>query len=110
MNRLAWNYMEQHRYREAESLFREALPISRRVLGDKHGNTCGIVMNLAGLAALQGKRDAAFATLQEAIAVYDLGHWPQVDGVGSDDDFKSLHGDPRWDALLAQLRRITAAK
>src|SRR5260370_705833 len=85
MNALGWNYMEQHRYREAESLFREALPISRRVLGDKHGHTGDIIMNFAGLAALQGKRDAAFATLQQAIAVYGVGGPGRADSLAIDD-------------------------
>jgi non-specific serine/threonine protein kinase/serine/threonine-protein kinase len=105
MNALGWAYMEDHRYLEAESLFRQALPLSRGALGETHPDTCLLHYNLADVEALQGRRDAAFAAIRGAFAEGGC-LWPDI--VASDDDLKSLRGDSRFDALIAEMRRLAA--
>jgi beta-lactamase regulating signal transducer with metallopeptidase domain/tetratricopeptide (TPR) repeat protein len=55
--------------------------------------------NMACAYALQGNKDAAFEWLKRAKdAKFDL-----EDHIGDDEDLESLHNDPRWDALTADL-------
>lgn len=65
--------------------------------------------NAACAEALAGRADAAFASLERAVA---LG-WANVEHLAADSDLASLHGDPRWakvtgavGALAANDRRI----
>jgi non-specific serine/threonine protein kinase/serine/threonine-protein kinase len=99
---------EQH-YSEAEKVLREALAGLRRVLGPSHEVTQTAVRNLARVLALQGKRDEAFVNLwtyAEGFSSVD-----EIEAVEKDDKLQSLHGDPRFDALLSATRqRIAAAK
>jgi serine/threonine protein kinase len=103
---LGWTYMEQHRFAEADRILRETLTTARRVLGENHLETVVIIYNLACLAALQGHRADAFATLRQAV---DHGY-RDADNMANDEDLKSLHGDPRFDAILADLKKLAAAK
>ena len=57
--------------------------------------------NLACSLALTGDPDGAFAALGRAV---ELGY-AQVEHLLTDDDLRALHGDPRWGALLARLRK-----
>ena len=53
--------------------------------------------NLACCYALAGNRDAAFDQLRAARAR----RYRDLDGMKTDTDLDSLHGDPRWSAVLA---------
>jgi non-specific serine/threonine protein kinase/serine/threonine-protein kinase len=106
-NNLGIAYMEQqHRYAEADRVFRGTLTTARRVVGENHDLTGALIFNLACLAALQGHRAEALATLRQAV---DHG-FLRADELANEEDLKSLHGDPRFDAILAEARRLAAAK
>jgi eukaryotic-like serine/threonine-protein kinase len=101
--------IEEKHYSEAEKVLREALAGLRRVLGPSHEVTQTAVRNLARVLALEGKRDEAFVNLwtyAEGFSSVD-----EIEAVEKDDKLQSLHGDPRFDALLSATRqRIAAAK
>jgi eukaryotic-like serine/threonine-protein kinase len=106
MSNLATDLGDEGRYAEAEKLDRETLAIRRRVLGPEHPDTAVSTYNLACIVALQGRRDASLSLLQDAVE-HGL---PSEDvvGIGRDPDLKSLHGDPRFEALVAQSLRAAA--
>jgi len=72
----------------------EALELAKGLEGGT--NT---LQDLAELHALAGDRDGAFAILERAFASRETGMaWMRVDSY-----LVSLHGDPRWNALLRKL-------
>ena len=78
------------------------MDIQRRVLGPDHPVTASTKYNLACNAALRGRRDEAIAVLRDA-----LDHGLAADtaaGMSQDEDLKSLHGDPRFAALIAEVK------
>jgi eukaryotic-like serine/threonine-protein kinase len=89
---------DEKRYAEAEKLQRETLAIQRRILGPDHPATINSIYNLACDVAGQGKRNEALSLLAVVVA---HGQGLQVQ---TDPDLKSLHGDPRFDALIAKLK------
>jgi tetratricopeptide (TPR) repeat protein len=98
---------EEGRYAEAEKLLRETLNISRRVLGPEYPDTAASTYSLGSIALCRGKRDEALADLREAV---DHGLPPSLDlGIEKDPDLKSLHGDPRFAALVAHAKERAAA-
>jgi eukaryotic-like serine/threonine-protein kinase len=108
INGLAGTLEEQGRYAEAEKMERELLDIQRRVLGPEHPETAVSVYNLSCLAARQGRRNEALSLLREAV---DHGAPAHIDlGIEKDPDLKSLHGDPRFDALVAKAHQLATAK
>ena len=107
MNNLASVLMDEGRYAEAEKLFRETLEIRRRVLGPENPDTARSTYNLSCIAARRGRRDEALSVLSQAV---DHGLSPSVDlGIDKDPDLKSLHGDPRFAALVAHAKERAAA-
>jgi serine/threonine protein kinase len=107
MNNLAAALSSLDRYPEAEKLERETVNISRRVLGPEHPRTAIFTYSLGQIALGEGKRDEALAHLREAV---DHGLQPQFDlGIEQDPDLKALHGDPRFDALVAHAKERAAA-
>jgi eukaryotic-like serine/threonine-protein kinase len=107
MNSLAADLRGEGRYAEAENLDRETLDIRRRVLGPDHPDTAEAAYDLACDAALRGRTDRAMPLLREAI---DHGLAPDVDlGMEKDSDLKSLRGDPRFDALVANAKERASA-
>jgi Tfp pilus assembly protein PilF len=107
MNNLAAALGDQGRYDEAEKLFRQTLEIRRRVLGPEHPDTAASSFNLACMAARKGQRDEALSLLREAME-----HGLKMHGLArleDDRDLKSLHGDPRFQALVADARKYAAA-
>jgi eukaryotic-like serine/threonine-protein kinase len=97
---------KEKRYAESEGAYREALNSLRRALGTGHPDTAGAAYDLACVLALEGKRDAAFDNLQFAVE-HELSAEARQ-GLEKDDDLKSLHGDPRFDALLVSSRQRPA--
>jgi serine/threonine protein kinase len=98
---------EEGRLAEAEKLNREVLEIERRVLGPEHPDTAATIYNLGCIAAHKGKRDEAFSLLRAAV---DHGLAPTYDlEIEKDSELKSLHGDPRFDALVARAKERAAA-
>lgn len=102
MEELAVTLDELHRYPEAAELYRKAVDIQRRVLGPDHPVTASTRYNLACNAALSGRRDEAIAVLRDAL---DHGLPAETAArMSRDDDLKSLRGDPRFAALVAQVK------
>jgi tetratricopeptide (TPR) repeat protein len=107
MSNLADVLIEQGHYAEAEKLHRDGLDIQRRVLGPEHPDTAASIYGLACIAARSGKRGKALSLLQEAV---DHGLSPINDlHMQKDDDLESLHGDPRFEALVAHAKERAAA-
>jgi serine/threonine protein kinase len=106
MIELAETLDDLHHYADAERMYRETIAIQRRVLGPEHPDTANTKYNLACNFALRGRRDEALAMLRDAV---DHGLRANVN-VEQDTDFKSLHGDPRFAAILARRRKIAVAK
>jgi eukaryotic-like serine/threonine-protein kinase len=98
--------MEQ-KYAESEKLGREALEIGRRVLGERDSILAIILYNLGALATKQGRNDQAISLLQQSIAA----GLPPDDALSmpQDPDLKTLHGDPRFEALVTHAKELAAA-
>ena len=81
--------------------------IQRRVLGAENPRTADTTYNLACLAVRRGRHDEAFSYLREAMA---HGLSPaQAIGIATDPDLKSLHGDPRFEAIVDDANRHATA-
>jgi serine/threonine protein kinase len=90
----------EKRFPEAERVLRDALEAQRHVLGDAHPDTADSAYTLAEVLAAQGKQQDALNNLQFAVE-----HGLRSDvrsGLGEDEAFKSMHGNPRFEALLAK--------
>lgn len=105
MNNLATILDDLGRYAEAAWLERETLDIRRRVSGPEHPETVRATYNLACFLARDGRRDEALSLLQEVV---DHRLPPDIQ-IQTDPDLKSLHGTPRFDALIAQAKARAAA-
>jgi len=97
----------QNRYAEAEKVYRENLEARRRVLGVGHPDVASSAFDFAEVLALDGKRDEALSQLKFALE-HALSR-EQRERMEKDEDLKSLHGDPRFDALLTSSRQRVAA-
>jgi eukaryotic-like serine/threonine-protein kinase len=95
----ALNLSHEGRYDESEKLYREAIQMA-----DKTGEPRTIASawyQFACGAAIAGRHDEALGYLDKAVS---LGHWSPV-VISTDPDLRSLHGDPRFDALVAKARQ-----
>jgi eukaryotic-like serine/threonine-protein kinase len=100
MDNLATIQSKQGQYTAAEKLDREILEIRRRVLGPEHPDTARSTYALAHIAALTGRKELALSLLRQAV---EHGLPLALDrGIGSDPDFASLHGDPRFEKINAE--------
>ncbi len=107
MENLANALSELERYAEAEKLERETIDLRTRISGPDHPLTAGAVYDLACILAREGRGDEAISFLRQS-----LEHGlpiKTVQGIESDSDLKSLHGDRRFDAIVAEARQRTAA-
>jgi eukaryotic-like serine/threonine-protein kinase len=96
-------------YAQAEEVLREALDGLRRTLGPAHEVTTGAAYKLACVLTLQGKRDEAFVNLRAFADATDSAD--DFQNMEKDEKLQSLHGDPRFAALLASARqRIATAQ
>ncbi len=94
-------------FADAEKLLHETYDTRRRVLGRDHLDTAGTAYSLAELYALEGRREDAFAMLSEAI---DHGLPPSKDReLSTEPELKSLHSDPRFEALVADAQKRAAS-
>ena len=107
MSDLAENLIKMHKYVEAETMLKETRDIQRRVLGPENPDTAISTYDLGTVAVLRRRPDDAFALLREAV---DHGLPPDGDlSIEKDVDLKSLHGDPRFAALVAHAKERAAA-
>jgi len=62
---------------------------------------------LACVAALRGRKDAAFSLLREAV---DNGLAPETDlNMEKDTALEPIHGDPRFEAVVSHAKDVAAA-
>lgn len=92
------------RYAEAEKLEAETRAIQQRVLGPDHPATAVSTFNIACLEALQGHREQALSFLREAVTHMRPQQALAIEG----DELKSLRGDPRYEALVAEVKSRAA--
>jgi serine/threonine protein kinase len=107
MSNLAGVLGEEGHYAEGERLMREALGIERRVLGADHPLTTMTMYDLAGLTAHRGQSAEALTLLREAMD-HGLAVQARQDMI-TNPSFKSLHGNPQFQALLANAKERAAA-
>ncbi len=99
---------DTHRYAEAETLKRSVLEKYQRIYGRHHPETATAQYDLACLLARQGRSTEAISFLQEALG---NGLWVKTAlNMYSDSDLKSLHGDPRFEAIASTAREQATAK
>ncbi len=100
---LAIAIAKQKRYQEAEEIYAETLAVIRRVYGPNHPTTAGSIYNIACLEAVQGHHDKALSLLSDAL---DHGLNANIAmGIENDEDLQSLHGKPRFTALVARAKK-----
>jgi len=99
---LAVSLLQQGHYAEAEKLQQDTLGIQRRVLGPDHPNTAASVYNLAIVKLRERDPAEALRLLHEAVA-HGLSPSDCL-GLEKDPDLTSLHGDPRFAAVVADAR------
>jgi eukaryotic-like serine/threonine-protein kinase len=107
INNVASVLTHEGHYAEAEKLYQETLDTRRRVLGPDHPDTALAAYNLATIKTVGGQRDEAISLLREAVD-HGLPGFALL-GIEKDPDLKSLHGDPRFDALVADAKKRAAA-
>jgi len=97
-------YLDEGKYAQAEALFNQTLEIEKRVTGPESPYTATALYNLGCVAARRGDKDQAIAVLSQSV---DHGLLPRVAlGMEQDTDLTSLHGDPRFAALVAHAKRV----
>ena len=108
MEVLGTTLLDEGNYLEAEKLLRETRDRMRRVYGPESPYTASSTYNLACVAARRHYRDEALSLLREAA---DHGLAPsEALGMEKDPDLKSLHGDPRFSALVAHAKESAGAQ
>ncbi len=100
---LALTLAHEGRYDEAEEQLRNGMQAAqamhdRRLMG-------GLAYDGACVAAVAGRREAAFAHMREAMGF----NYGTADEVATDADLQSLHGDPQFEAIVTALRQRAAA-
>ena len=98
---------EQRRYQEADTLLRETLDLRTRVLGPEHPATALVKYYLACNLALSGHRAQALEALRDALEHGLSLSWIPY-GIGGDPDLKTLHGDARFETLVAEASKRIA--
>ncbi len=93
---------------EALKLYAETLDLEQRVLGAEQPQTAVTRYSLACILARRGQMDEAVSNLRYAI---DHGLQPRMDlQIEKDPLLSSLHGDPRFAALIAHAKERAAPK
>jgi eukaryotic-like serine/threonine-protein kinase len=97
----------QGHYAEAETLLREAYDTRLRILGRDHVQTAEAAYNLGALYAAEGKKEEAMTQLTSAV---DHGLSAKLDvEMATEKEFKSLHGDASFEALVVHARERAGA-
>lgn len=91
----------QQRLDEAETAYREALLISRRLLAPTDRNRNNVANNYAGILAQRGKHEEALTVLEEEVATHRAHFPPDHWRVGSSEGAVSIH--------LRNIGRLTEA-
>jgi non-specific serine/threonine protein kinase/serine/threonine-protein kinase len=105
---LAVTLQNEGRYDDAQKLEQEVFDVRRRVLGPEHPETAGSIYNLGCLAARRGRKEEALSLLRQAV---DHGLDGGTDlNIEKDSDLTSLHGDPRFDALVVHAKEVAQSK
>ncbi len=94
-------------YSEAQKLLVQAKATLIRTLGPDSAQTAMTTYNLGCLALRRGHRDEALQILSEAVH-HGLASWVDA-GMAKDSDLVALHGDPRFDSLLAEAQKHISA-
>jgi eukaryotic-like serine/threonine-protein kinase len=103
LNALALSSAHQGRFAEADDLARQALDLESRQRAAQHLIYGYSTYYLACIASIAGRRDEAISLLEKSVA---QGLWPEALAfMPLDPDLKSLHGDPRFEALTARARK-----
>jgi len=104
---LAGVYFREGKYAQAEALYTQELEIRKRILGLEHPDTAETLYNLACAAAQRGDKDRSIALLSQSV---DHGLPRNGDlEIENDTDLTSLHGDPRFVALVAHAKQVAEA-
>jgi eukaryotic-like serine/threonine-protein kinase len=91
-------------YEEGQKLLFQTRDIQRRLFGPDSPQVATTTYNLAALESRRGRRDEAFAFLRDAV---EHGLPPADDlGIETELDFKPLHDDPRFAAIVAEARKL----
>jgi hypothetical protein len=108
-NFLGLDLMREHRYQEADQLFRENRVVLRHTLGPDHPKTAEATYNLGCLAAMQGKTGEALSLLRDAV---DHGMRPDTAmNIEEDPDLTSLKNKPGFAELVAYAKaRATSSQ
>jgi len=89
-------------YPEAEKVARQIKARQARVRGPERPYTAFATYLLASTVAMQGRKSEALSLLKEAV---DHGLDAKTHlAMANDDDLKSLHGDPRFKALIRRAK------
>ncbi len=98
---------DQGRLDEAQAIFIRAREDFARVLPPDDPRTALCIHALARVAALRGDRTQAISFLRESL---DHGlDPPTAQGIAKEPDFKSLHGDAKFEAILMGIRQSRGA-
>jgi len=106
MGNVADDLIKDHKDNQAEKMLNQVLAIQIRVLGPDSDSAAASKYNLGSIALHRGRREEALSRLRDAV---DHGLPPDLDlGIATDADLKPLHGDPRFDALVAHAKERAA--
>jgi hypothetical protein len=86
----------------------EALELRRRILRAGHPDIALAAYALAGMEALEGRREESLKLLHDALD-HNLPPHETLE-LETEPDFKPLHGDPRFEALVAHAKQVSAQK
>jgi tetratricopeptide (TPR) repeat protein len=101
MNNVADAYGGMGELEKSEALHLEVLERRRKVLGPDHMDTVFSMYSLGQVTARRGRKAEALDWLRQAVD-----HGLQIpDEMANDENFKSLHGDPAFEALVARARQ-----
>ena len=92
---------KEGRYADAEKIFREVIATAEQ--SNQPGTVAETWYNFACADAQRGQVDQAFADLDHAVEKGLV----SPGALAADPDLKSLHGDPRFDAIVAKARATT---